>query len=187
MKGRSTKFKVQNTRSPAISTFELRPSNFQRLWAPWRTTYLTTAIGGRQPCVFCAARRSRNDRKAHVLLRGRRAFVILNKYPYNNGHLMVAPARHVGGLDRLTRAEVDELMRLTTRMTKLLTQTLKPHGFNVGLNIGRVAGAGFPGHLHLHVVPRWSGDTNFMPVLGHTKVISQSLDALYEHLRARLR
>lgn len=106
-------------------------------------------------------------------------FALLNKYPYNNGHLMVAPYRHVGTLELLRAEEWSEILRMSQRLTKRLTETLKPHGFNMGLNLGRAAGAGIPGHLHLHIVPRWNGDTNFMPVLAQTKVISQSLDELY--------
>jgi len=133
--------------------------------------------------VFCQAKRSRDDRKAHVLYRSQRIFVLLNRYPYNNGHLMVAVYRHVGTLSQLDRHEASELMQVTVQMVQLLTRALRPHGFNVGLNLGRAAGAGIPGHLHVHLVPRWVGDTNFIPVIGGTKVLSESLDALYERLK----
>lgn len=155
-------------------------AHLQRLWAPWRNTFLIKASAGR--CIFCAAKRSRDDRKHLVIARGQRAFVMLNLYPYNNGHVMVAPIRHVGDLEALTAAEWAEMGRLSRRVMKLIRRTLHPHGFNIGMNVGRVAGAGFPGHLHLHIVPRWNGDTNFMPVTGRTKVISQSLRELYRLL-----
>ena len=149
----------------------------QRLWAPWRSTFLTGPT--RRRCIFCAAIRSREDRKHWVIARGRQTFAMLNLYPYNNGHVMVAPRRHVGELDALTAAEWAELGALSQRVTRTLRAKLRPHGFNIGMNVGRAAGAGFPGHLHLHIVPLWNGDTNFMPVASGTKVISQSLRALY--------
>ncbi len=158
-----------------------RPVPLRTLWAPWRGRYLRQ-LGPRR-CLFCVAKRPRDDRKHYVIYRGKMVFVILNLYPYNNGHLMIAPYRHVGTLDRVREGEAVELLRVTSRMERLLTRAIRPHGFNVGLNVGRAAGAGIPGHLHVHVVPRWIGDTNFMPVLGHAKVISQSLDELYRHLR----
>jgi len=158
-----------------------------RLWAPWRSGYILQTRRGRQPCIFCTAKRSRNDRRAQVVYRGRRIFCLLNRYPYNNGHLMVTTYRHIGQLSQLTEQEAIELFRVTTKMTRLLTRALRPHGFNLGINLGRLAGAGIPGHLHLHVVPRWVADTNFMPVIGNTKIISQSLEALYAHLKTLLR
>ena len=151
-----------------------------RLWAPWRSAFL--AHRGPRRCIFCAATRGRDDRKFRVVARGRLAFALLNRYPYNNGHVMVAPYRHVGRLEALKPEEWLESLRLSQRLITRLTRTIHPAGFNVGMNLGRVAGAGFPGHLHLHIVPRWNGDTNFMPILGGTKVISQSLDALYRLL-----
>lgn len=155
----------------------------ERVWAPWRMSYLRRVRTPRSgACIFCLAKRSRDDRAHHVIARGRHVFCLLNRYPYLNGHLMVSSYRHVGALDRLTSAELSELLRLTTRMMALLKRTLRPGGFNVGMNVGRVAGAGIPGHLHLHIVPRWEGDTNFMPMIAHTRVIPQSLDALYHLL-----
>ena len=150
----------------------------QRLWAPWRITYLSRNTPGLR-CIFCAAIRSRADRKHHVVARGRRVFAILNRYPYNNGHLMIAPKRHIGTLAQIHPEEWTELLRMLQRFTRQLQRTLRPQGFNLGVNLGRIAGAGIPGHLHMHLVPRWKGDTNFMPVIAKTKVISQSLDALY--------
>ena len=155
-------------------------AGFERLWAPWRNAFIKKADHG--PCFLCATASGGQDRKRFVVARDRLAFVILNRYPYNNGHLMVAPKRHVGELEKLAAAEWRSLWRLTDRAVKLLQKRLNPHGFNLGMNIGRVAGAGIPGHLHLHIVPRWSGDTNFMPIVGATKVISQSLEELYKVL-----
>ena len=151
-----------------------------RLWAPWRRAYLLHQRSA--GCIFCAARRSHADRRHHVVARGDAVFTLLNRYPYNNGHVMIAPYRHIGTLDHLRPAEWGELLTMAQRVVERLTRGLRPHGFNVGLNLGRAAGAGILGHLHLHVVPRWAGDTNFMPVLGHTKVISQSLDEVYRLL-----
>jgi ATP adenylyltransferase len=150
------------------------------LWAPWRAAFLTGPPA--RGCIFCAAKRARQDRARHVIARGHHVFALLNRYPYNNGHLMIAPYRHVGRLEALQPAEWGEMLTLGRRLLRRLQRTLRPHGFNLGLNLGRVGGAGLPGHLHLHLVPRWNGDTNFMPVLTGTKVISQSLDALYRIL-----
>ena len=154
-----------------------------RLWAPWRHGYVSRY--GRTRCIFCAAKRSTADRRHHVIARGRRVFALLNLYPYNNGHLLVAPYRHVARLESLSAEEWAESLRLLQRLIRRLTTVLHPQGFNLGVNLGRVAGAGIAGHLHLHLVPRWSADTNFMPVLAKTKVISQSLDELYRLLTAR--
>ncbi len=169
-----------------------------RLWAPWRAPYITHL--DRRPlrgCLFCRARRAgtargvasssesrraTHDRRHWVVHRGRRAFVLLNLYPYNNGHLLIAPLRHVATLAELTEAEILELWRLAARFIQRLDRQLAPHGYNVGLNLGRPAGAGVLGHLHLHIVPRWDGDTNFMSVTAGTKVISMSLDQLYRLL-----
>ena len=159
----------------------MRKPDLARLWAPWRSTFL--AHRGPRRCIFCAAKRRGNDRTRQIVARGRRVFALLNRYPYNNGHVMVAPYRHVGRLEGLRPEEWMETLQMSQRLMARLTKTIHPDGFNVGMNLGRVAGAGFPGHLHLHIVPRWNGDTNFMPILGGTKVVSQSLDALYRLLR----
>lgn len=137
--------------------------------------YVTTATGDDQACIFCAALGSDDDLEAHVLHRGDEAFVLLNAYPYNTGHLMIAPNRHVGELDELSPREREGLMELTSASTSFVREGMWPDGFNIGMNLGRVAGAGIPGHLHLHVVPRWGGDTNFMPVVGHTRVLPEML------------
>ncbi len=139
------------------------------LWAPWRIEYITAPKGDR--CIFC------EPDEGHVIERGERCFTMLNAFPYAPGHLMVAPRRHVGALEQLEDAELLELMQLARRMVQALKTAMSPGGFNVGLNLGTVAGAGIADHLHLHVVPRWQGDNNFMPVLADTQVIPQALDA----------
>ncbi|MBI4227529.1 MAG: HIT domain-containing protein, partial [Candidatus Omnitrophica bacterium] len=148
-----------------------------RVWAPWRRRYLLAPKG--RGCLFCRARRARDDRRHWVVHRTRHAVVMLNLYPYTNGHVLIAPNRHVGRLDRLTDGERVALWQLAGEFTRRLDRALAPHGYNIGANLGRAAGAGVVGHLHLHVVPRWIGDTNFMPVLSDTRVISDSLDAVY--------
>ena len=155
---------------------------FERLWAPWRRTYLVQTPP--RHCIFCVAKRSRADRRHRVVSRGTLVFALLNRYPYNNGHLLIAPYRHVGQLEMITALEWTDLLRMTQALTTRLRRTLHSQAFNLGLNLGRAAGAGIPGHLHLHVVPRWNGDTNFMPILADTKVISQSLGELYGLLTA---
>ena len=157
--------------------------NLERLWAPWRSQFLNRRKTGR--CIFCAAHASRRDREHHVIARGKQVFALLNRYPYTNGHFMIAPARHIGSLDAIRPSEWAEMLLLIQRLTKRLRRALRPHAWNIGLNLGRVAGAGIPGHVHLHVVPRWNGDTNFMPVLSGTRVVSQSLDELYTLLTRR--
>jgi len=144
------------------------------LWAPWRIDYIKGPKGDQ--CIFC------DPDPAHVVERGEHCFTILNTYPYAPGHVMVAPFRHVGTLDELTSEEMLELMRLARRTVGAQQTAMTPDGFNVGLNLGKVAGAGIADHLHLHVVPRWEGDSNFMPVVGHTRVIGQSLDAARQAL-----
>jgi ATP adenylyltransferase len=146
----------------------------KRLWAPWRMAFIKTAHLD-QGCFLCDTPRSKKDRENLIMKRGKKCFVILNKYPYNNGHVLVAPYRHVADLEKLTDAEALEMMRLTGASKLALDRAMKPHGYNVGFNLGRAAGAGVPGHVHLHVVPRWNGDTNFMPVIGETKVLPLTL------------
>jgi ATP adenylyltransferase len=138
------------------------------------------------PCFICQGLAVEDDRKNLVVLRTPLSTVVLNRFPYNNGHLLVAPRAHKGRLDELTSAETLETMETLRRMVGILDEVMKPNGYNIGLNLGHTAGAGLPGHLHWHVVPRWNGDTNFMPVLANVKIIVQSLDALYELIRSRL-
>jgi ATP adenylyltransferase len=146
--------------------------------------YIQSALGqGDDACIFCAARDEAEG--TYVVTRGERALVMLNAYPYNSGHLMVAPLRHVGEPGDLEDGEVLESQRLVARSLAALREEMTPDGFNLGLNLGRVAGAGVPGHLHWHVVPRWNGDTNFMPVVGETRVLPESLDETHRKLVAR--
>lgn len=154
----------------------------RQLWAPWRLEYIARAdeLPG---CVFCDARDG-DDAEKLVVHRGGEAFALLNKYPYASGHLMVAPARHVGSLAELTDGEALELHRLGAAAVDALGRAYGPHGFNLGWNLGRVAGAGVVDHVHLHVVPRWEGDTNFMPVLADVKVLPEHLSETRERLAA---
>jgi ATP adenylyltransferase len=154
------------------------------LWAPWRLSYVAAAKppSGEDPCFICRGLAETNDRENLIAWRGPRSVVVLNRFPYNNGHLLVAPLAHKGALDELDADEILETTDTLRRMLRHLSALMHPDGYNIGLNLGRVAGAGLPGHLHWHIVPRWNGDTNFMPVLADTKVIVQSLDALYELL-----
>jgi ATP adenylyltransferase len=157
------------------------PDAFQRLWAPDRLSYVTGAKG--DECAFCLVP-SLPDEDGLVLRRGETAYAVLNLYPYNPGHLMVVPYRHVAGYDELTAAEVAEVGALTQAALAALRTASAPHGFNVGLNLGAAAGAGIAAHLHQHVVPRWGGDTNFMPVVGHTRVLPQLLRQTREMVAA---
>jgi len=145
----------------------------RRLWAPWRLEYIAAA-DEQEGCVFCLAQDAEED-DSLVVHRGRNAFVLLNKFPYSSGHLMVAPYRHVGDFGALEDAEALEIHRLASQGIGALAQTYAPQGYNAGWNLGRVAGAGVVGHVHLHVVPRWAGDTNFMPVLADVKVLPEHL------------
>ncbi len=152
------------------------------LWAPWRVTYVTKIIGKKKGCVFCRILKEKKDKKNYVIWRASHAYAVLNIYPYNNGHVLIVVNRHVDNLQKLRKEEREDLLDLLEVTQSLLRRTIKPQGYNIGINLGRVAGAGFPGHLHIHLVPRWKGDINFMPVTAHTKVISQSLNALYGKL-----
>ena len=160
----------------------------ERLWSPWRLDYVSGAAGGAAGggCVFCAAL----DRAGGgppgdpppIVARGDTCFVILNLYPYNNGHVMVVPNRHIASLAEASAAELAELMTMAQRAEAALTEAYRPHGLNLGINLGRPAGAGIPGHLHLHVVPRWDGDTNFMTVVGATRVVPETPPRTLERL-----
>jgi ATP adenylyltransferase len=187
---------------PSAGTWprEIAALKNEQLWAPWRLAYITGEIDKQKPqpadlqllpgadpqCFICRAVADTNDRQNLLVHRGTSIVTVLNRYPYNNGHLLVAPRLHKGRLDELTADEQAETMTTITRLITLLAESLNAEGFNVGLNLGRVAGAGLPGHVHWHIVPRWSGDTNFMPVLSGVDVISQSLDALWELLSEKL-
>lgn len=152
-----------------------------RLWAPWRLSYVTAAQAPTTDCIFCDPFAGREVDL--VLLRGRRCYVILNLYPYNNGHLMVVPTRHLAALETLDAAEQTELMQLTRLSEMALNEAYRPQGINVGINLGKAAGAGIENHLHVHLVPRWSGDTNFMTAVGQTRVLPEDLAATAARLR----
>jgi ATP adenylyltransferase len=158
----------------------------EQLWAPWRLGYVTDPAEKAKPatpdaCFICSGTAGTNDRANLIVHRTSLSVVLLNKFPYNNGHLLVAPREHRGRPDELSPEQL-----LLRKMIGIIEKKMSPDGFNVGLNLGKVAGAGLPGHLHWHIVPRWSGDVNFMPVLAGTKVIVQSLDALYDLLMDEL-
>jgi ATP adenylyltransferase len=153
-----------------------------KLWAPWRVKYISQ-IGRHKGCVFCRILKEDKDAKNFIFTRRKHTFAVLNIYPYNNGHSLVLPNRHVSTLEKLSRDEREELMDLVLEVKAMSDKALKPSGYNIGINLGRTGGAGFPGHLHVHIVPRWKGDSNFMPVVGNTKVISQSLKELYKKLK----
>ncbi len=155
----------------------------ERLWAPWRMEYILEAKDPvREVCIFCALPRAQTDRDNLIVWRGRCVFTILNKFPYNPGHLMVAPYAHVADLDALHPEQLTDLMLGVRRATGCLSRVMSPDGYNIGINLGRTAGAGIPGHMHVHVVPRWEGDHNFMPVLAETKVIPEYLHRTYDQL-----
>jgi ATP adenylyltransferase len=157
------------------------------LWAPWRAEYIYCAGGkpstAKRHCLFCHLLKSKDDKGNLILLRGRHAFVVMNRFPYNNGHLMAAPNRHVATFEKLGTEEGAEMFRLVQKSLAVLRRALKPQGFNIGANLGRVAGAGVAGHVHVHIVPRWNGDVNFMPLMSETKVISEHLSETYDRLR----
>ena len=156
----------------------------QRIWAPWRLAYVKDAAKDSEAeCIFCAKPAADDDEANLIVHRGERCFVILNLFPYTNGHLMVAPYEHVATLPELDAATLAEMMALAQRAMRVLEDDYAPHGYNVGFNQGRVAGAGVEHHIHMHVVPRWGGDTNFMPVLADTRVMPQSLEESYEALK----
>lgn len=151
------------------------------LWAPWRKGYVIQTDKDKT-CLFCRVRREKKDQENLILFRGKTAFIILNRFPYNNGHLMVVPNRHIDDLSALKSEETNELFSLVKMATGGLKNALRPEGLNIGLNLGKAAGAGIVGHLHIHIVPRWIGDTNFMPAVSGIKSLPDSLNALYEEL-----
>lgn len=158
-------------------------ANF-RIWAPWRLAYVKDAAKDSEAaCIFCAKPAAGDDAENLIVHRAARSFVILNLFPYTNGHLMVAPYEHIGRLQELPAETLAEMMGLAQQAMDRLEDVYEPHGYNVGFNQGRVAGAGVEHHIHLHVVPRWGGDTNFMPVIADTKVMPQTLEQSYEALK----
>lgn len=151
------------------------------LWAPWRMEYILHEA--EQGCIFCDKPKEANDRQNLILCRGQTCFVIMNRFPYNNGHLMVVPFRHLGDLEEMNATERLEMMTITAACLQVLRKAVHPEGFNLGMNLGAVAGAGIDDHVHMHIVPRWKADTNFMPVVGHTKVVSEGLWETYDRLK----
>lgn len=149
-----------------------------RLWAPWRIKYIKTKT--RKKCIFCENKKSKD--KNYVIFKTRHSIAMLNIFPYNNGHIMIAPRRHIREFSQLKETEVLDVIKILNSTKKLLDRVLKPDGYNIGINLSKEAGAGISGHLHIHIVPRFRGDTNFMPTLYDVKVISQSLDELYKQL-----
>jgi ATP adenylyltransferase len=158
-------------------------ANF-RIWAPWRLAYVKDAAkDNEEECIFCAKPAADADGENLIVHRGESCFVILNLFPYTNGHLMVAPYEHLGRIQDLPAATVAEMMGLAQQAMSRLEEVYEPHGYNVGFNQGRVAGAGVEHHIHMHVVPRWGGDTNFMPVIADTRVMPQTLEQSYAALK----
>lgn len=147
----------------------------ERIWAPWRLRYVKDGSAGDE-CIFCAKPAAGDDQQALIVHRDERCFAMLNLFPYTNGHLMVAPYEHVGRTEEIDEATIAELMSVAQRGIRILEEAYGPEGYNLGINQGRAAGAGVEGHIHLHVVPRWAGDTNYMPVVGDTRVMPQSLE-----------
>ena len=155
------------------------------IWAPWRIKYIRESTGGtsKEGCIFCILPSENRDEENLILYRGKYAFIILNRFPYNTGHLMIVPYRHVSSLEGLEYCELQEISILVKHTLKALRKAMKPEGFNVGVNIGRAAGAGIEGHVHVHIVPRWNGDANFMTVTGGVRVIPQSLHDTYREVK----
>jgi len=155
----------------------------ERLWAPWRLEYI---LAERQEgCIFCRFPQDNDDERRLILSRGEHAFVIMNAFPYSNGHLLIPPYRHVADISELTDEENLDIMRLAQRSCEALTEACRPDGFNLGINLGTASGAGIADHVHMHVVPRWNADTNFMPVLADVKVIPEALQETYAKLKGR--
>ncbi len=155
----------------------------ERLWAPWRVAYIRNPGRG---CFFCAGLKAKDAAKSLILEKTEYAFSLLNRFPYNNGHTMIAPLRHIGSLEELDNEEILAINHLLTRAMRAIRDTMKAHGFNIGINQGNIAGAGVVDHIHIHCVPRWQGDTNFMPVLTDTKVVSEALQDTYTTIKKGL-
>jgi ATP adenylyltransferase len=158
----------------------------EHLWAPWRMAYVAPETASSQECIFCTQPAAHRDEHFYILHRGERCYMMLNRYPYNSGHLMIAPFQHVGSIEQLDGETLSELMSQAQLALRAIGLALKPDGFNMGINQGTIAGAGFADHTHLHVVPRWSGDTNFMPVLADIKVLPEHLENTYRKLKQAL-
>ena len=157
--------------------------DLEKIWAPWRAHELIAEGYKKWDCLFCGLKESNEDEKNLILDRGETCFCVMNLFPYNNGHLMVAPYRHLSSFEELLPNELSEMTSMIQKEISILKKLYNPNGFNVGMNIGTAAGAGVAGHLHWHIVPRWSGDSNFMPVIGKTDVVSVSLSTSYKYLK----
>ncbi|MEE8149554.1 MAG: HIT domain-containing protein [candidate division Zixibacteria bacterium] len=153
----------------------------EKLWSPWRAGFILSKK--EKGCLFCKRLKEKDSVKNLIVYRGKKALVILNKFPYNAGHTMIVPIRHVGQIEKLRADEAAEFFELLQKTVAIIKKVLKPTSMNLGMNLGKASGAGVPGHLHMHIVPRWTGDTNFMPIIGKTKVISLPLDPIYKKLR----
>jgi len=156
------------------------------LWTPWRYAYVTSADRA-SGCIFCDTPRENDDRKNYIVYRGEHCYIILNAFPYTSGHVMVVPFAHLDQLDKLSREAAHEMMDLSQRMESVLRKEYNAEGVNLGMNIGKCAGAGVAGHVHMHVLPRWTADANFMTVVGETRVLPETLDRTYEKIAASLR
>ncbi len=161
-----------------------------RLWAPWRLKYILedSALGKEKMCIFCfyPSQQHGSDKENLVLYRGKLSFVIMNRYPYNTGHIMVAPYRHTSSFQDLSKEELEDISLLMKSGIHALQEAFAPEGLNIGINQGKIAGAGYEEHIHVHIVPRWNGDTNFMPVVGDTKVLPESLPDTYDRIKEKL-
>ena len=153
----------------------------EKIFAPWRIRYIEAPKY--EGCIFCDFPKENRDEEKLILYRGKRCFIIMNNYPYNPGHVMIAPYRHVGNLEELNDEETLEMMKLSQKVIKAIRKAMNPDGFNLGINIGKVAGAGIEDHVHLHIVPRWNGDTNFMPVLADVRVIPEAVEDSYKKIK----
>ncbi len=154
-----------------------------RLWAPWRMQYIQNVDNKNEGCIFCTKPAETDDRKNLILYRGTNCFIMMNLFPYNNGHLMIVPYQHTSDILSLEPESASELWSLVCLSKKALSRSFNPEGFNIGMNLGRVSGAGIDQHIHMHIVPRWNGDSNFMPVIAETKVISQAITDTYDALK----
>lgn len=157
----------------------------KKLWAPWRMEYIRESIIEKnEECIFCISSKADEDRSKLILHRSDSAFIVMNKFPYNNGHLLIAPYRHISNFEELNADEFVNIQQLLSVSIQAMKDIMHPQGFNIGLNLGRAAGAGIDDHIHYHILPRWNGDTNFLPVLGEVKVISEALDESYDRIKA---
>jgi ATP adenylyltransferase len=155
------------------------------LWTPWRYAYISNADKA-TGCIFCAAPKAQDDQETRIVYRGKRCYVILNTFPYTNGHVMIVPYAHLDELQKLPAESATEMIVLTQRMEGVLRDLYRPDGLNLGMNIGKAAGAGVAGHIHMHILPRWVADANFMSVVGETRVLPETLDVTWEKIRAAL-